>query len=251
MDKFEVITLSEARKKQLMFYYTGKPCKEGHLARRYTKVRTCEVCKKKKGVEYRSKNRKILLEKRKKYYQENKDKWQEYEEKNKEILLVKRKRLREKNKEKAKEYASSYYEKNKDRLLAYSKEHRLDNAEKYKEYEYLRRVDKKRYREENKARYRSHCVERRANKLNLTPPLSEIDVLKIEDLYSEAREVSKKTGIKHHVDHVWPLSKGGVHHWCNLQIITAKQNIAKRAKHDGKSGVSFEDYMGVVEWQVF
>jgi len=38
------------------------------------------------------------------------------------------------------------------------------------------------------------------------------------------------TGIQHHVDHIIPLSKGGLHHPDNLQILTAEENLKKGAK---------------------
>jgi len=39
-------------------------------------------------------------------------------------------------------------------------------------------------------------------------------------------------GVKHHVDHMWPLSDGGPHWSGNLQIITATENLSKHDKVD-------------------
>lgn len=58
---------------------------------------------------------------------------------------------------------------------------------------------------------------------NLSP--EELD--KIYKIYERCRLISEATGIKHHVDHIMPLSKGGLHHPDNLQILTAEENLKK------------------------
>lgn len=40
----DIITLQEAKEKNLRHYYTGKPCKNGHLFFRYTQNRGCLAC---------------------------------------------------------------------------------------------------------------------------------------------------------------------------------------------------------------
>ena len=45
--------------------------------------------------------------------------------------------------------------------------------------------------------------------------------------YAEARRLSKETGVLHHVDHIVPLAKGGLHCQTNLQVLTAVENIQK------------------------
>ena len=78
-------TRKEALATDSLYYFTGKPCKNGHVARRFTKNRNCEDClrsrnlaRTKKGYwsdygtdpEYREKKRKYARN----YYKENKDK---------------------------------------------------------------------------------------------------------------------------------------------------------------------------------
>jgi len=48
--------------------------------------------------------------------------------------------------------------------------------------------------------------------------------------FKECHDISESTGIPHHVDHIFPVSKGGTHHPSNLQILTAKENLSKGAK---------------------
>jgi len=42
----KIITKTEAKRQGLTQYYTGKPCKNGHVATRYTKTSRCSECKK-------------------------------------------------------------------------------------------------------------------------------------------------------------------------------------------------------------
>ena len=50
---------------------------------------------------------------------------------------------------------------------------------------------------------------------------------KIEEIYREANSRSITTGIRHNVDHIIPLSSGGIHHPDNLQILTENENLKK------------------------
>jgi len=61
-------------------------------------------------------------------------------------------------------------------------------------------------------------------------PCSEAEALMIKYRYEDAKRLTKETGVKHEVDHVWPLSKGGPHLPWNLQVITKDANRSKGAK---------------------
>jgi hypothetical protein len=60
--------------------------------------------------------------------------------------------------------------------------------------------------------------------------LSHLERAEILNIYEKAQEVSRQTGIQHHVDHIRPLARGGRHHPSNLQIITAERNLKKGAR---------------------
>ena len=56
------------------------------------------------------------------------------------------------------------------------------------------------------------------------------DQKKIEVFYLEARKLTQQTGVKHHVDHVYPMISPfmcGLHVEDNLQILTAFENCSK------------------------
>lgn len=82
----EIITREEAKNRGLKHYYTGIPCKHGHLCERRTRCSTCLKCDaararkrydpvyaQQHAKEYHIKNKKILNEQSKRYYSENKE----------------------------------------------------------------------------------------------------------------------------------------------------------------------------------
>lgn len=62
------------------------------------------------------------------------------------------------------------------------------------------------------------------------PSTTTPDLKVIETLYKCAFRLSRCLGIKFHVDHIFPLSKGGSPHQQNMQIITGALNTRKHAK---------------------
>jgi 5-methylcytosine-specific restriction endonuclease McrA len=69
---------------------------------------------------------------------------------------------------------------------------------------------------------------RRATKKNALMPWININAIK--NFYIEARRLTKVTGVRHHVDHIYPLQSEymcGLHVETNLQILTEKENISK------------------------
>ena len=57
-----------------------------------------------------------------------------------------------------------------------------------------------------------------------------IEKARVDQIYKLSDIFTKATGVQHHVDHMWPLSKRGPHWSGNLQIITATENQIKSAK---------------------
>jgi 5-methylcytosine-specific restriction endonuclease McrA len=55
----------------------------------------------------------------------------------------------------------------------------------------------------------------------------------ITSIYAECRRLSEETGIPHEVDHIVPISLGGIHHETNLQIITRTENRMKGNRYSG------------------
>lgn len=76
------------------------------------------------------------------------------------------------------------------------------------------------------------CIARRnAAKLRATPAWADLDAIRAK--YEEAAELTRKTGIRHEVDHIYPLQGKhvcGLHVAENLQILTRSQNARKSNK---------------------
>jgi hypothetical protein len=64
------------------------------------------------------------------------------------------------------------------------------------------------------------------------PTLSIEEKLLIDKLYEFSRTLSNMSPIKWSVDHIVPLSKGGIHHPTNLQLMPLIANIAKGPRYD-------------------
>ena len=127
-----------------------------------------------------------------------------------------------------KERARRYYIKNRDKCI-----------ERVTEYSKPRREEKRQYAREhyknNKTKYVAKAKEYKVSKRN-SCVLTQDEKQQIYEIYKRCREITEQTGIKHHVDHIKPISKGGLHHPDNLQILTAEENLDKSAKWDGESG---------------
>ena len=76
-------------------------------------------------------------------------------------------------------------------------------------------------------RINQRAASRRARKRNLTHETHDESLEEI--MHAEARRLTQKTGIEHHVDHIIPIKHGGVHHHLNLQVLPCDVNFKKNA----------------------
>lgn len=107
---------------------------------------------------------------------------------------------------KVKTIKTVYYKKNKSKMLSYQNQ----------------------YNEENRGMVYSKNRNRELNRKYGTPIQTCPKQLKaLAKLYNKAIALSRKTGIKHVVDHTYPASKGGLHCTENCKVITASENAKK------------------------
>lgn len=144
--------------------------------------------------------------------------------------LNKQSAYRESNRERLAKRSNEYYYSNKAKCLQKAAEYRrtLDKAE---QAEYLREYRRqnsdrckflaKRWKEAHKGEINAYMADRRARKLQATPPWADLE---------QIREFYKNCPNGYHVDHIFPLKSDfvcGLHTIENLQYLPASENISK------------------------
>lgn len=71
---------------------------------------------------------------------------------------------------------------------------------------------------------------RRAKKKNAQVHLTANEKAKMLVLERTRQELQRETGRAYHIDHILPLSHGGLHHPINLRILEGAENISKQDK---------------------
>ena len=148
----------------------------------------------------------------------------------------------ERNKERIKEYRKTYHKANKEKLAAKHKEWRLANKETVNTLNRSYRVKnkdkvaawKKKWSDNNKDKKCVSSANRRALKFRATIRLTELDKFVIDEMYSLAKLKTEQTGFSWHVDHIKPLTKGGLHKPTNLQVVPASWNLSKGNRSEDK-----------------
>jgi hypothetical protein len=165
---------------------------------------------------------------KKAYYEEHREEILAYQQENKEKIRAKKKTNYEKNKEEIAAKHKAYYEEHKEEIAVRKKA----NYEKNKE-EIL--AQKKAYSKANPEKCAAKTAQRKATKIQQTPPWYEKE--KCEFLYKKCIELNVLWGTNMHVDHFIPLqgrSVRGLHCWDNLQLMDASLNISKGNKNPYK-----------------
>lgn len=265
-------TKKEADDADIKYYFTNKPCKNGHIAPRYALGRTCSECGRVKARESwnfpekprarriakeagrvcdpgfklcgRCKNPKPLSE----FLSHNRsadgrgyrcescraELRRIYYEAHQDEILVKAKQYGEDNRERRSEYNRQYRNDNIAKVLDLQRDWRIRNPG----------WSTKAYRKDTGrglAKTRKH----QAAKLRALPPWADLE--KIESVYVEAARLTEETGIKHQVDHQIPLQGKnvcGLHVHYNLEILTAVENMAKK----NRTPEEYEAFKKKVAW---
>lgn len=207
-------------------YFTGKPCKAGHVADRFVSNYGCVTCQAARQDQeyqkaYKAKNKDRIAENFKRYYAS----------KGPEIRAYNRER----------------YRKNFDKISAYHKQRypelRVQKSEYLKDWYARNRGRIEAYREahyrENRHLYIARARARQAAVIDRTPAWADLD--HIRDIYELARIANECTGFCFHVDHIVPVSGervSGLHVPANLNVILAEHNLLKRNKFDLEGAAS-------------
>ncbi len=208
----EIINRSQAILLGLKRYYTGKACKHGHLEPRYTHNGECEQCARDKANKKRiNVTKEQKAERDKKHYQKNRERIRQKQNEIYKSLTKHEKSLRRGNPT----------EKSINDRRARSRNWYLKNKEKQKQMQSI-------YLKENRHIVYAINANRRARKKRSSVSWSNKE--KIKQIYADSILISEMTCIKHHVDHIVPLTSKfvcGLHNEFNLQIITEEENLRK------------------------
>jgi hypothetical protein len=203
----------------------------------------CKGCCKKSFGAYYSKDREGQQQRSLEYYWKNRDKALEknanWRSRNPDKAKLATRRWKQENKESQKVWQSKYQKSNRDKIRNRVRITRARSPEKYKEKskKWAREnpeIAKEKgiaWRKSNHHRLLSICAKRRAYKKRAT--VSWADMEKVRSLYKLSQDLSKETGITHHVDHIVPINSEyvcGLHWEGNLQVIPYNENITKSNK---------------------
>ena len=91
----------------------------------------------------------------------------------------------------------------------------------------------KKYRSSDKGKVaiQTKTSKRRAIKIKASAKLTYTENQLIKQYYNHSVRLKNKLGIEFHVDHIVPLSLGGLHHPSNLQVVPAVWNMRKHNKN--------------------
>ena len=207
-------TRSEAKASGAPQYFTGKPCKQGHLAPKFTCSGSCTECLATRRREYMrewsEKNPEVKKQRAAEWYQKNREE------------VIERVRANyykdvDASRQRGRDYAETHKEEAKTRIKKWSQE----NPER-------KRQNDKAWVAANKDRAHSLKAKYRAARRQACPPwVDDEHMARIHEIYRLRREISDRTGVVHEVDHIVPLQGKivcGLHVWWNLRVIPREEN---------------------------
>jgi 5-methylcytosine-specific restriction endonuclease McrA len=193
----ELVSRKEAIASGKSQYFTGKPCKHGHISARTLSSGVCISCATIRTRAWRKLNPERKKESSRQHYRDNESAYKE-----------KARQWHNENRDRARELGVAWRKNNKDKCEEIHKAWIAAN------------------REKRMAVCRRYAAKRRKGVKEQLATMLEAEKLEIKMLYEEAALL----GSDWHVDHIIPLSKGGEHRPYNMQIVKSNYNHWKRAQ---------------------
>lgn len=214
-----------ARELKTTRYFTGAPCKRGHVAERLTAGSRCVECD---ALARKTPRRKAYI---KAYHAERADSRASYF-----------KEWAKQNAARKRETDRAWYLANRAHVLAVEKARReanresvrLVNAEWRKRNRSRKNQTDKAYRERNREIVRANKIKRKSALRDRLPNWDqELTAFATQEAAHHAETLKARFNFDWHIDHIYPLQGqkvSGLHVWNNLQLLPAYTNIAKGNK---------------------
>ncbi len=186
-------TRAEAKAVGATHYFTGKPCKRGHIAKRLASTKGCVECQRAADIAWRAAN----------------------PDKSRAVYATYRAKTQEKR--------AAYRAENRERISEYAAAWRTANRERCREYEAA-------WRAANPEKDMAKARNRRARKRNADGTCSADEAAAIRVVQRDrCAYCSVKLRGGGHLDHIVPLSKGGSNWPSNQQWLCGSCNLSKQA----------------------
>jgi len=198
----EIISRKDAKFHGLNKYFTGIPCKRGHIVERYTSNYKCPLCHQETRIESDVKYREI----------------------HRNDILERQNTARTQNPNGRKAESLKYYREHKLRIYTYQRKWCAVNKEKVK-------ATHKKWRSNNPEKLAIANRRYLSIRKQAIPMWSEPELIK--RIYLMRDRLNEMWGTSFEVDHIVPLQGKtvcGLHCWDNLQLLEAKLNSSKGNK---------------------
>lgn len=195
------------------WYFTGKPCKRGHISKRYASA-GCLECHKKEKRKWKRDNPEKVSQYAREYY--------------------------ERNKEKITRAALKWQQDNLEKVAQLKREWKRDNPEKVRE---LKRRRRARMRDATVETIPPEALQAVLQRQDNECPHTGLPFPFIPEIVlSDGRATPAGTP---HLDHTTPLNQGGSHTLDNLQYLSPHANLTKRDKYERLVFIG-EQFLGAV-----
>ena len=141
-------------------------------------------------------------------------------ERHREEIAARKKVYRQLNSQKISEYGKKFRELHREEIAARKKVYRKLNCKKLREYE-------KKFNKRKPELKSERSRKRRAKQRNSVIPLTANERQSMLVMERTRQELKTETGRSYHIDHILPISHGGIHHPINLRILDGGENISK------------------------
>lgn len=217
------VSRKDAASKGLKHYFTGEPCRRGHVAVRRVSSSACTVCSRDNLSTLRASRREHYraLDRR----QKDKDR-----EKLRARDIARYYRDPEKSRERVRNYYRRNAEKVKAKAISRRRKLKSDNDPRHFEYLEKNRAKVRDWAKRNPEKYRSLLRNTKAKRKGVVGKHTASDIKDIRQMQGgKCAHCAIKLKDKFHIDHIIAVARGGTNFRQNLQLLCIPCNLKKGA----------------------